>query len=112
MMDAATFIGTASVPMGLVCFGSALARLRVPRGSWDTFPIGTILVLIVGKFMHATGKAKCGVQTCLCSVHSFHKPEVGVDSPCQTGRAVGGVSLYSTRLAQCQFFLAGFRFQE
>ncbi|KAJ7870944.1 auxin efflux carrier transmembrane protein [Mycena olivaceomarginata] len=51
MMDAATFIGAASVPMGLVCLGSALARLRVPRGSWDTLPVGAILAFSVGKLL-------------------------------------------------------------
>ncbi|KAF7342249.1 Auxin efflux carrier [Mycena venus] len=51
VMDAATFIGAASVPMGLVCLGSALARLRMPRGSCDTLPVGAILAFSVGKML-------------------------------------------------------------
>ncbi|KAJ7673710.1 auxin efflux carrier transmembrane protein [Mycena polygramma] len=51
VMDAATFIGAASVPMGLVCLGSALARLRIPRGSWDSLPIGAILAFSVGRLL-------------------------------------------------------------
>ncbi|KAJ7718718.1 auxin efflux carrier transmembrane protein [Mycena maculata] len=51
VMDAATFIGAASVPMALVCLGSALARLRVPRGSWGSLPIGAILSLSAGKML-------------------------------------------------------------
>lgn len=51
VMDAASFIGAASVPMGLVCLGSALARLRVPRGSWDGLPVGAILAFSVGKLL-------------------------------------------------------------
>ncbi|KAJ7831411.1 hypothetical protein B0H14DRAFT_3464107 [Mycena olivaceomarginata] len=61
MMHAAAFVGAASVPMGLVCLGSALARLRVPCGSWDTLPVGAILVFIVGKFMHAFAQARGSV---------------------------------------------------
>ncbi|KAJ7435271.1 auxin efflux carrier transmembrane protein [Mycena latifolia] len=51
MMDTANFIGAASVPMGLVCLGSALARLRVPRGAWSTLPVGAILGLSAGKML-------------------------------------------------------------
>ncbi|TFK61582.1 hypothetical protein BDN72DRAFT_828151 [Pluteus cervinus] len=31
MMDTATFVGSASVPLGLICLGSALARMRLPK---------------------------------------------------------------------------------
>lgn len=51
VMDTANFIGAASVPMGLVCLGSALARLHVPRGSWNTLPVGAILAFSVGKLL-------------------------------------------------------------
>ncbi|KAJ7160627.1 auxin efflux carrier transmembrane protein [Mycena crocata] len=51
VMDTANFIGAASVPMGLVCLGSALARLRVPRGSWGSLPIGAILGLSTAKIL-------------------------------------------------------------
>ncbi|KAF7325027.1 Auxin efflux carrier transmembrane protein [Mycena kentingensis (nom. inval.)] len=55
LIDAANFIGAASVPMGLVCLGSALARLPVPRGrdAWRALPTGAILGLAVGKMLVA-----------------------------------------------------------
>ncbi|KAF7325024.1 Auxin efflux carrier transmembrane protein [Mycena kentingensis (nom. inval.)] len=55
LIDAASFIGAASVPMGLVCLGSALARLSVPRGrdAWRALPTGAILGLAVGKMLVA-----------------------------------------------------------
>ena len=40
LLDTATFIGAASVPIGLVCVGSALARLRM-----NAFPRGAIVSL-------------------------------------------------------------------
>ncbi|KAJ7150472.1 auxin efflux carrier transmembrane protein [Mycena crocata] len=49
--DAASFIGAASVPMGLICLGSALARLSIPRGAWKTLPSGAILGLAIGKML-------------------------------------------------------------
>ncbi|KAJ6480348.1 auxin efflux carrier transmembrane protein [Mycena sanguinolenta] len=53
IFDAATFIGAASVPMGLVCLGSALARLSIPRGAWKSLPSGAILGLAVAKTLIA-----------------------------------------------------------
>ncbi|KAF7368689.1 Auxin efflux carrier transmembrane protein [Mycena venus] len=50
-IDAASFIGAASVPMGLICLGSALARLSIPRGAWGSLPSGAILGLAVGKML-------------------------------------------------------------
>lgn len=51
-MDAASFIGNASVPLGLICLGSALARLNVPRGNeWGKLPIGAIGGLAVCKMI-------------------------------------------------------------
>lgn len=49
LIDTATFIGAASVPLGLICLGSALARLNVPRNQWGTLPMGAIIWLAVGK---------------------------------------------------------------
>ncbi|TFK26063.1 auxin efflux carrier, partial [Coprinopsis marcescibilis] len=43
VQDAATFIGAASVPLGLVCLGSALARLELPRAR--VLPVGAICAL-------------------------------------------------------------------
>ncbi|KAJ7770739.1 auxin efflux carrier transmembrane protein [Mycena metata] len=51
ILDAATFIGAASVPMGLVCLGSALARLSIPRGEWRSLPRGAILGFAVCKIL-------------------------------------------------------------
>lgn len=51
VIDAASFIGAASVPMGLVCLGSALARLSIPRGAWGSLPSGAILGLAIGKMI-------------------------------------------------------------
>lgn len=43
VLDTVTFVGAASVPIGLVCLGSALARLRWDTG--ETFPRGAIASL-------------------------------------------------------------------
>lgn len=55
IMDTTTFMGGASVPLGLVCLGSALARLKVPsfRSSeeWQKIPRGAIMSLAVGKMI-------------------------------------------------------------
>ncbi|KAJ7474712.1 auxin efflux carrier transmembrane protein [Mycena latifolia] len=51
LFDTATFIGAASVPLGLVCLGSALARLEVPRGRWNSMPVGAILSMAVGRML-------------------------------------------------------------
>jgi predicted permease len=51
LLDTATFIGAASVPLGLVCLGSALARLEVPRGRWNHLPVGAILSMAVGRML-------------------------------------------------------------
>ncbi|KAF8206071.1 auxin efflux carrier [Mycena galopus ATCC 62051] len=50
-IDSATFIGAASVPMGLVCLGSVLARLTIPRRAWRSLPSGAILGLAIGKML-------------------------------------------------------------
>ncbi|KAJ6555153.1 auxin efflux carrier [Mycena vulgaris] len=51
LFDTATFIGAASVPLGLICLGSALARLEVPRGRWNQLPVGAILSMAVGRML-------------------------------------------------------------
>nr|GAT44866.1 auxin efflux carrier transmembrane protein [Mycena chlorophos] len=55
ILDTVTFIGAASIPVGLICLGSALARLHVPRGreAWRELPTGAILALAVGKMLVA-----------------------------------------------------------
>jgi predicted permease len=42
IMKTSTFIGAASVPMGLITLGSALARLSIPRSQWGSLPLGAI----------------------------------------------------------------------
>ncbi|KAK7688364.1 hypothetical protein QCA50_008736 [Cerrena zonata] len=51
VQDAATFIGAAAVPLGLICLGSALARLNVPMNRWRTLPLGAIFSLAVAKLI-------------------------------------------------------------
>ncbi|KAG6900140.1 hypothetical protein C0993_002289 [Termitomyces sp. T159_Od127] len=51
ILDTTTFIGAASVPLGLICLGSALARLKVPRNQWETLPTGAITSLAIGKMV-------------------------------------------------------------
>lgn len=51
IMDVATFIGAASVPLGLICLGSALARLKIPLNQWGSLPVGAISSLAIGKLL-------------------------------------------------------------
>ncbi|KAF8968094.1 auxin efflux carrier [Flammula alnicola] len=52
VLDATSFVGAASVPLGLVCLGSSLARLPFPRkGEWQMLPLGAIGWLAVGKMV-------------------------------------------------------------
>lgn len=51
IMDTATFVGAASVPLGLICLGSALARMSVPRNQWRNLPIGAIISLAFAKMI-------------------------------------------------------------
>ncbi|RDB16541.1 hypothetical protein Hypma_002707 [Hypsizygus marmoreus] len=49
-IDTTAFIGAASVPLGLICLGAALARLNVPgRNQWGELPLGAIGSLAIGK---------------------------------------------------------------
>ncbi|KAL1721679.1 auxin efflux carrier [Schizophyllum commune] len=49
--DVAEFVGAASVPLGLVCLGSALARLKIPREEWKNLPLGAIFSFACGKML-------------------------------------------------------------
>jgi hypothetical protein len=51
IMDTCNFIGAASVPLGLVCLGSALARINVPLNRWKHLPVGAIIWLAIGKLL-------------------------------------------------------------
>lgn len=64
LLDTATFIGNASVPLGLVCLGSALARLNVPK-PWTRLPLGAIGVFTIVKLfvMPVLGVLICDLFT-------------------------------------------------
>ncbi|KAK0193034.1 auxin efflux carrier [Armillaria mellea] len=51
VIDFAEFIGVASVPLGLICLGSALARLKVPWSQWSRMPVGAILSLAAARMV-------------------------------------------------------------
>lgn len=50
LYDTADFLGAASVPLGLVCLGSALASLKVPK-NLQALPIGAISGMAIGKLI-------------------------------------------------------------
>ncbi|KZW02679.1 auxin efflux carrier [Exidia glandulosa HHB12029] len=49
IMDTTTFLGGGAIPLGLICLGSALASINVPRNEWHILPFGAISSLLVGK---------------------------------------------------------------
>lgn len=51
ILDTTAFIGASSVPIGLVCLGSALARLRVGSNAGRAFPRGAIAALALVKMI-------------------------------------------------------------
>ncbi|KAJ7279545.1 auxin efflux carrier [Mycena rebaudengoi] len=51
LFETAIFIGAASVPLGLVCLGSALARLEIPRGQLNKLSVGAITSITVGRMV-------------------------------------------------------------
>ena len=48
ILDTATFIGGASIPLGLICLGSALARLQAPKPI-SRAPLGAIAAFSILK---------------------------------------------------------------
>ena len=50
LLDTATFLGNASVPLGLVCTGAALAKLKIPKRVQD-LPFGAISALTFGRLI-------------------------------------------------------------
>lgn len=50
IMDTANFLGAASIPLGLVCLGAALAKLKMPK-TWSKLPLGAIGWMAVGKLV-------------------------------------------------------------
>lgn len=50
VLDTATFLGSASVPLALICLGAALAKLKFPKGIRG-LPLGAILALTIGRLV-------------------------------------------------------------
>lgn len=52
ILDSTTFVGAASVPLGLICLGSSLARLNWPKkGEWKKLPLGAISWVAISKMV-------------------------------------------------------------
>jgi len=51
IFDTAGFIGAASVPLGLISLGAALARLTIQRNQWRSLPLGAISALAIAKMI-------------------------------------------------------------
>ncbi|CAG7847831.1 SubName: Full=Uncharacterized protein {ECO:0000313/EMBL:CCA77878.1} [Serendipita indica DSM 11827] len=50
ILDTTNFLGAASVPLGLVCLGAALAKLKIPK-TINALPVGAIASMAVGKLI-------------------------------------------------------------
>lgn len=50
IFDTANFLGAASIPLGLICLGAALAKLKVPK-TWNSLPLGAIGWMAIGKLV-------------------------------------------------------------
>jgi predicted permease len=50
VLDTATFLGGASVPLALICLGAALAKLKIPKG-FRELPLGAISALTIGRMV-------------------------------------------------------------
>ncbi|KAN0082936.1 hypothetical protein V8E55_008731 [Tylopilus felleus] len=60
VLNTTTFIGGASVPLGLIILGSALARMEIPGGRLPLGAVGT----------HSSGAVGCQQQRTTIRVHS------------------------------------------
>ncbi|KAG1816976.1 auxin efflux carrier [Suillus variegatus] len=67
IMKTFTFIGNASIPMGLIILGSALARLSIPRNQWSSLPLCAIGSVAIGRLvvMPVLGTLICQQFTCI-----------------------------------------------
>jgi predicted permease len=72
VLDTATFVGAASVPIGLICLGSALACLRVRSG--EPFPRGAIASLALAK-MVVTPLIGVGITRWFAHVGFVHRDD-------------------------------------
>jgi predicted permease len=50
ILDTATFLGSASVPLALICLGAALAKLKISKGIRG-LPLGAISALTIGRLV-------------------------------------------------------------
>jgi hypothetical protein len=50
ILDTTTFLGTASVPLALICLGASLAKLKIPKGIRE-LPLGAISALTIGRLV-------------------------------------------------------------
>ena len=50
ILDTATFLGLASVPLALICLGAALAKLKISKGI-SRLPLGAISALTIGRLV-------------------------------------------------------------
>lgn len=67
IQDITTFIGNASVPLGLLCLGSSLARLKVPLNQWRRLPVGAIMSLAIARMVIMP---VLGVLICQMLIHA------------------------------------------
>ncbi|KAF8123861.1 hypothetical protein EV363DRAFT_754988 [Boletus edulis] len=51
ILDTTTFIGGASIPLGLMTLGSALARMEIPAGRFRSLPLGAIGALGIARLV-------------------------------------------------------------
>ena len=51
ILDTAGLVGAASVPLGLISLGAALARLTIQRNQWRNLPLGAISALAMAKMI-------------------------------------------------------------
>jgi auxin efflux carrier family protein len=50
IMDTTNFLGAASIPLGLICLGAALAKMKIPK-KLSSLPVGAITALAIGKLV-------------------------------------------------------------
>ncbi|PVF96268.1 auxin efflux carrier [Serendipita vermifera] len=50
IMDTANFLGAASIPLGLICLGTALATMKIPK-TLSSLPVGAITAMAIGKLV-------------------------------------------------------------
>ncbi|KAI0294208.1 auxin efflux carrier [Russula brevipes] len=97
VLDTATFVGAACVPLGLVCLGSALARLRVRSGG--AFPVGAIAALALAK-MVVTPVLGVGITRLFARVGFVHRDDKVLQFVCVlfSGLPTATTQVYLTQI--------------